>query len=151
MSMMTKSLVAVWDSLRSKKAQQNDFLDEVRPQQFARHQGLRVPFEYPVSVLAGPNGCGKSTVLFACAAAYKPKDRSLRAFTPATLFPSFTDTRDGALSDIRGETSLEFYYLAGGKRYAMEWKRRMSWGKTSWDARVWGNPKEHSISAPWPT
>ena len=129
MSMMTKSLAAVWDSLRSKKAQQSDFLDEVRLNNLRGIRGLRVPFEYPVSVLAGPNGCGKSTVLFGCAAAYKPKDRGLRAFTPATLFPSFTDTRDGALSDLRGETSLEFYYLAGGERYAMEWKRRKTWGK----------------------
>ena len=129
MSMMTKSLVAVWDSLRSRKAQQSDFLDEVRLNNLRGIRGLRVPFDYPVSVLAGPNGCGKSTVLFACAAAYKPKDQGVRAFTPATLFPGFTDTRDGVRSDMRGETSLEFYYLAGGKRYAMEWKRRKTWGK----------------------
>ena len=130
MSMIAKSLAAVWGSLRSRKAQQSDFLDEVRLNNLRGIGNLRVPFEYPVSVLAGPNGCGKSTVLFACAAAYEPKDRSLRAFTPAALFPSFTDTRDGVLSDMGGETSLEFYYLAGGTRYAMEWKRRKArWGK----------------------
>ena len=69
------SLRKTWDSLRARKQVQNDFLDEVRLKGLRGMRNLRVAFDYLVSVIAGPNGCGKSTV-FALAAAYAPAGRS---------------------------------------------------------------------------
>ena len=60
---------------------QNDFLDDVRLKGLRGIRNLRVAFDYPVSVIAGPNGGGKSTVLFACAAAYAPGGRSASGLT----------------------------------------------------------------------
>ena len=77
MSILDASLRKTWDSLRARKPVQNDFLDEVRLKGLSGIRNLRVAFDYPVPVLAGPNGCGKSKVLFACAAAYAPDGRSV--------------------------------------------------------------------------
>src|SRR5690242_6479163 len=46
-----------------------------------------VRFDFPVTVVAGENGSGKSTVLKAAAAAYShPTDRT-KSFYPAVFFP----------------------------------------------------------------
>ena len=99
MSILDASLRKTWDSLRARKQVQNDFLDEVRLKGLRGIRNLRVAFDYPVSVIAGPNGCGKSTVLFACAAAYAPAGRSARTYTPAALFPGFSDGGQGEFVD----------------------------------------------------
>ena len=99
MSILDASLRKTWDSLRARKQVQNDFLDEVRLKGLRGIRSLRVAFDYPVSVIAGANGCGKSTVLFACAAAYAPAGRSARTYTPAALFPGFSD---GGAGRVRG-------------------------------------------------
>ena len=130
MSILDASLRKTWDSLRARKQVQEDFLDEVRLRNLRGIRNLRVAFDYPVSVIAGPNGCGKSTVLFACAAAYAPAGRSGRTYTPAALFPGFAGGEEGALVDEAGDTGLEFYYLAGGVRYSMVWKKGRSWGRS---------------------
>lgn len=88
-------------------------------------RNLPVAFDYPVSVIAGANGCRKSTVLFACAAAYVAAGRSARTYRPAALFPGFTDGGEGGFVDEAGETGLEFCYLAAGVRYSMVWKKRV--------------------------
>ena len=76
MSILDASLRKTWDSLRARKQVQNDFLDEARLKGLRGIRNLRVAFDYPVSVTAGPNGCGKSTV-FARSAAYAPDGRSV--------------------------------------------------------------------------
>ena len=129
MSILDASLRKTWDSLRARKQVQNDFLDEVRLKGLRGIRNLRVAFDYPVSVLAGPNGCGKSTVLFACAAAYAPAGGSARTYTPAALFPGFSDRGEGEFVDEAGGTGLEFYYLAAGVRYSMVWKKGRSWSR----------------------
>ena len=129
MSILDASLRKTWDSLRARKQVQNDFLDEVRLKGLRGIRSLRVAFDYPVSVIAGANGCGKSTVLFACAAAYAPAGRSARTYTPAALFPGFSDGGQGAFVDEAGGTGLEFYYLAAGVRYSMVWKKGRSWSR----------------------
>ena len=129
MSILDASLRKTWDSLRARKQVQDDFLNEVRLRSLRGIRSLRVAFDYPVSVLAGPNGCGKSTVLFACAAAYAPAGRSGRAYTPAALFPGFAGGEEGAWVDEAGGTALEFYYLAAGARYSMVWKKGRSWSR----------------------
>ena len=130
MSILDASLRKTWDSLRAKKQVQNDFLDEVRLKGLRGIRNLRVAFDYPVSVIAGPNGCGKSTVLFACAAAYAPVGRGARSYTPAALFPGFSDGGEGGFVDEAGGTALEFYYLAGGLRYSMVWKKGRTWSRS---------------------
>ena len=130
MSILDASLRKTWDWLRARKQVQDDFVDEVRLRNLRGIRNLRVAFDYPVSVIAGPNGCGKSTVLFACAVAYAPAGRSARAYTPAALFPGFSDGGDGGFVDAAGGTALEFYYLAAGARYSMVWRKGRSWSRS---------------------
>ena len=127
MSLMARELRQVWDALRASKGQREEALAEVRIQKLRGIRDLRFTFEYPVCVLAGPNGCGKSTVLFACACAYDVPGRAPRDFAPGTLFPDFTSRQPAVSSDEAQETELEFHYLHRGERVSMSWRRRRSW------------------------
>ena len=91
MSLIGAELKQIWNVLRASGPQRNYRLDEVRVRNFRGIKDLRVQFPYPVSVLAGANGCGKSTVLFACACAYGSDDATRPAWSPASVFPAFTD------------------------------------------------------------
>ena len=130
MSLIARQLEEVWDALRASSIQRRRILQEVRIRNLRGIKDLRVPFEYPVCVLAGPNGCGKSTVLFACACAYRDLDRGPKEFAPSSLFPNFTDTLEGTLSDHTEQTELEFYYLHDNERLSMAWKRGKSWSRS---------------------
>ena len=130
MSLIARQLREVWDALRANHAEWDCHLEEVRIKRLRGIEDLRVPFTYPVSVLAGPNGCGKSTVLFACATAYSVPDSGIRDFSPATLFPNFTDRLQGRLSDQLDRTELAFSYLHEGERRAMAWRRGKSWNRS---------------------
>ena len=129
-SLTKKQLRDVWDALRASHPLRDDALFEVRIRKLRGIEDLRVPFSYPVSVLAGPNGCGKSTVLFACACAYEVPGRNPREFTPTSLFPSFTNQRTGEMSDPVRQTELEFHYVHRGDRISMVWRRRKSWSRS---------------------
>ena len=128
MPLIDRQLREVWDALRGQSIQRNNSLTEVQIRNLRGIRDLRVPFEYPVCVLAGPNGCGKSTILFAGACAYRVPGRSARDFAPATLFPDFTGGSTG-LQDTPEETEIEFHYLSQGHRNAMLWRRGKSWGR----------------------
>ena len=130
MSLITKELHRVWEAVRANIPQRRDLLLEVRIKNFRGIQDLRVPFTYPISVLAGPNGCGKSTVLFACACAYRVPNRGPRESVPSSLFPNFTDRQGGTLSDTTTGTELAFYYLHDKERLSMAWKRNRSWSRS---------------------
>ncbi len=128
MSLIASELEEVWRALRASSPQRDDALLEVRVKNFRGIRDLRVPFNYPVCVLAGPNGCGKSTVLFACACAYRVPGRGPREFVPSTLFPNFTDQREGgSLSDDTAQTELAFHYLHENERISMYWRRGNRW------------------------
>ena len=144
MSLMRKQLREVWDALRANQQGRDDALSEVRIRRLRGIEDLRVPFQYPVSVLAGPNGCGKSTVLFACACAYRLPGRSPRQYTPATLFPNFTNEQPGNLADPVPHTELEFHYVHGGDRISMVWRRRKSWSR-SYMGRKGGKQPKRSV------
>ena len=101
MSLIVRELQKAWEAMRASMPQRRDMLQEVYIRNFWGIRDLRVPFGYPVSVLAGPNGCGKSTVLFACACAYRVPGRGSREFVPSSLFPNFTDRQGGLLSDTK--------------------------------------------------
>lgn len=131
MNPLQRELERIWNQLRSQKPSRSNHLEEVRIQGMRGIQDLRVPLTYPVSVLAGANGCGKSTVLFALACAYDVPGAGIRDFTPAALFPGFHPTEEG-LADSRERASLTFSYVAENDRFPMQWSRSpKQWNKSA--------------------
>jgi predicted ATP-binding protein involved in virulence len=127
--MISKNLEQVWDQLRGKRSQTRDFLEEVRINKFRGIKNLRVPFSFPVSVIAGPNATGKSTVLFVAACAYNVPESGPKDFVPSTFFPNLS-TKTTELSDQSDPVVFEYYYLSEGQRMAMNWSRHKSWGRS---------------------
>ena len=144
MSLIATELHDVWDALRASNGHRDEALAEVRIKSLRGIWDLRFPFEYPVSVLAGPNGCGKSTVLFACACAYRVPGRSPRDFTPGSLFPNFISRQQAVSSDAAQQTHLEFHYLHRGTRLSMAWRRSRSW-KRSFMSRNGSSQPERQV------
>ena len=143
MSLIARQLRDVWDALRASRGEWDCHLEEVRIKNLRGISDLRVPFTYPVTVLAGPNGCGKSTVLFACAAAYRVHGRP-RDFVPSTLFPNFKDRPRSKLSDPVERTELSFSYLHKGERLEMAWRRTKSWSRSHMGL-TGGQPPERAV------
>lgn len=143
MTLIERQLREVWDALRAQGPQRRSALSEVRIRNLRGIGDLRVPFNYPVSVLAGPNGCGKSTVLFSCACAYRVPGRSPREFSPSSLFPNFTSDKSN-LKDISDQTDLEFHYLHDSERISMNWRRGKSWNR-SYGGRKGGKQPERRL------
>ena len=85
--MIERRFRKLWGQLQGKKPHMPHFLSGVRLQGIRGIDDLRVSFDYPVSVVAGGNASGKSTVLFAAACAYRVPGAGVRDFTPSTLFP----------------------------------------------------------------
>ena len=106
MSLIKRQLEEVWSSLRAAANRRRSVLQAVRIRNLRGIGDLRVPFSYPVSVLAGPNRCGKSTVLLACACAYRVPDRP-RDYSPGVLFPNFAGRSSGEFSDLVPPTELD--------------------------------------------
>ena len=125
-----RELNEVWDALRRSRGQRDEALEEVRITNLRGIEDLRIPFDYPVSVLAGPNGSGKSTVLFACACAYRAPGRRAGDFAPSRLFPNFISRQPAVRSDPAPQTELDFHYLHKGNRHSMLWKRGKSWSRS---------------------
>ena len=130
MPRIERDLKEVWDALRANRGQRDEALEEVRITNLRAIDDLRIPFDYPVSVLAGPNGSGKSTVLFACACAYRVPGRRAGHFAPGRLFPNFTSQQEAVRSDSVPETELDFHYLHRGNRCSMLWKRGKAWSRS---------------------
>jgi len=135
--MLKYSLNQVWDQLRGRKPHLDYFLEEVRILGLRGIKDIKVRFTYPVCVISGPNSCGKSTILFALACAYKVPNSGPRDFVPSTLFPDFRTRSTGIPSDNRNSASLEFYYINAGQRYQMKYSR----GKSSWNRSYMGLAK----------
>ncbi len=125
--MLEREFKRIWEQLRAEKGSRNTFLEEVHIRGIRGISDLRVPFSYPVTVIAGPNACGKSTVLFSLACAYKK-------YTPAMVFPDFR-SEHSKLRDISDQTELSYSYLHDGKRLRMLLKRDQ--GRTSKDSHRW--------------
>ena len=125
-----RALNEVWDALRASRGQRVEALEEVRITNLRGIEDLRIPFDYPVSVLAGPNGSGKSTVLFACACAYRMPGRRSGDFAPSQLFPNFISRQSAVRSDPAQETELEFNYLHRNERRSMILRRRKTWSRS---------------------
>ena len=145
MSLIARELREVWNALQASKRHRTEALTAVHIRGLRGIHDLRISFDYPVSVLAGPNGCGKSTVLFACACAYRIPGRgqrdSAQDFAPATLFPNFTCRQQAVSSDEAQETDLHFQYLHQGSDQSMAWRRRRSWKRILTSRTVNGQPE----------
>jgi predicted ATPase len=135
MTVLRRNLEQIWDQLRSQKPGRSNSLEEVTVRGLRGVGDLRVPLAFPVTVLAGANGCGKSTVLMALACAYKVPGAGSREFTPAAVFPDFAPPAGaGSLADARANTELIFSYVAEGTRRQMRWAR----GVGKWNRSFFG-------------
>ena len=130
MSLIARELREVWEALRASNGRREEALTALRIKRLRGIWDIRIPLEYPVSVLAGPNGCGKSTVLFACACAYRVPGGSPRDFTPGSLFPNFASRQQAVSADAPQQTLLEFQYVHRGNHLSMTWRRRKSWTRS---------------------
>ena len=119
----------VWEQLRGKKPHMPDFLHEVYLDGIRGINDLRVTFDYPVSVIAGGNATGKSTVLFAAACAYKVPGAGSRDYVPSTLFRDFRP-KQGARQDHRAKVLLRFEYSTPQGRRSMQWRRSKGWNRS---------------------
>ena len=105
------------------------FLDEVRLRGVRGFDGLRIPFNYPVTVLAGGNASGKTTVLFAAACAYKVPGAGYWDFRPATLFPNYRPKQGGHRDDLTPAT-IEYEFTIPSGRLSMRWRRGKKWNQS---------------------
>lgn len=142
MSLIRRNFLQVWEQLRAKKPQMVQFLESVQIKNLRGIKDLQVNFSYPVTVVAGPNGCGKSTVLFACACAYDVPGK--RDYSPAVLFPNLKAKFAPEVSDIQGTPSFEYHFFDNGQRLGMAWRRLKSWSK-SFMGRKNGRQPERSL------
>lgn len=136
MSAIQRNLNQIWNQLRSQRVTRADYLDQVQIKRFRGISDLRVALPFPVSVLAGPNGCGKSTVLFALACAYRGASAEV-TLTPARVFPDFKPGLHAMLADPQEDAELIFSYTAAGQSISMAWKR----GKSKWNASFFGRKR----------
>lgn len=127
--MIERRFSSVWQQLQGKKPHMPHFLNEVYLDGIRGIAGLRIIFDYPVSVIAGGNATGKSTVLFASACAYKPPDAGPRDYVPSTLFPDFRP-KQGRRHDHRDKVLLRFEYSTLDGRQSMQWKRGKGWNRS---------------------
>lgn len=118
----------LWQQLQGKKPHFPHFLGQLWIDGIRGIHDLRVVFDYPVSVVAGGNASGKSTVLFAAACAYKVPLAGVKDFAPSTLFPDYRP-KAGAHEDDRPKTTLEFQYSTPDGPSAMRWRRSASWSR----------------------
>ena len=127
--MLERRFNDLWGNLQGKKPHMPQFLSGVSLKGIRGIDDLRVNFDYPVSVIAGGNATGKSTVLFACACAYKVPGAGVRDFVPSTLFPYYRPKAGRRADDMR-EIIIEFDYLTRNGRMSMRWRRGQGWNRS---------------------
>ena len=127
--MIENRLRELWDNLQGKKPHLSHFLSEIRLDGIRGFNNLRVVFDYPVSVIAGGNTTGKSTVLFAAACAYKVPGAGVKDYVPSTLFPDYRP-KFGKRTDIRDTVTIEFNYLTLDGPLSMRWRRAKGWNRS---------------------
>lgn len=127
--MIEKRLKELWDSLQGKKPHLLHFLSEIYLDGLHGLDNLRVRFDYPVSVIAGGNATGKSTVLFTAACAYKVPEAGVKDFVPSTLFPDYLP-KVGGRKDDRQTVTLEFNYQTQDGMRSMRWRRAKGWSRS---------------------
>ena len=121
--MTDRRLQDLWNSLSKKKPHMPHFLEKVSLEDIRGIDDLRVKFEYPVSVLAGSNGSGKSTVLFATACAYAEPGTIVEGlgegFIPFAFFLDYRSKWSGP-EDEKGAFTIHFEYSTpDGQRFML--------------------------------
>jgi predicted ATPase len=124
--MFKRNLEQIHTQLRAKR--NNNFLDAIRIRNFRGIDDLTVSFRFPVTVLAGANACGKTTVLFACACGYKAIDSGVKDFVPSTLFPNLFVKHNAELSDKEDSTIFEYRFKELDSN--MRWSKGKSWNRS---------------------
>ena len=127
--MIDRRLRNLWNSLLVRKPDMPHFLTGVGLTGIRGCDGLRVRFHYPVSVIVGENGSGKSTVLSAAASAYKVPGAGAKEFVPSTLFPDY-QPKSGRHGDPRGEAIIELVYSTPRGSLYMRWRRTKGWNRS---------------------
>ena len=127
--MIERRFRKLWERLQGKKPHMPHFLSEIRLSGIRGIDDLRVTFDYPVSVVAGGNASGKSTVLFAAACAYRVPGAGVKDFVPSTLFPDYRP-KLGGRTDNKGEVVIAFDYSTPDGRMAMRWRRSKGWNRS---------------------
>ena len=127
--MIERRFRSLWERLQGKKPHLPHFLSEIHLHGIRGIEDIRVVFDYPVSVIAGGNASGKSTVLFAAACAYKVPGAGLKDFVPSTLFPDYRP-KLGGREDEKGEIIIEFDYSTPRGRQSMRWRRAKGWNRS---------------------
>lgn len=127
--MMERPLRDIWGHLQGKKPHMPHFLSRIRLQGMRGIEDLQVTFDYPVSVIAGGNASGKSTVLSAAACAYKVPGAGVRDFAPSTLFPDYRP-QSGVRQDPKHLIVLEFDYRTPEGGNAMRWRFAKGWNRS---------------------
>ena len=127
--MIEKRLRELWEQLQGKKPHLPHFLVEVNLKGIRGIDNLRTVFDYPVSVIAGGNASGKSTVLFAAACAYRVPGAGVKDFVPSTLFPDYRP-KIGQREDYKGEVVIDFDYATPDGRRSMRWRRSKGWNRS---------------------
>ena len=119
----------LWRQLQAKKSHMPHFLAAIEVNGLRGLHNLRVVFDYPVSVIAGGNATGKTTLLFAAACAYDVPGATSRDFVPSTLFPRYSPSV-GERSDTLGDISLAYSYTTPDGDYRMQWRKLKSWNRS---------------------
>ena len=145
--MTDRRLRDIWNSLSKKKPHMPHFLKKVILQDIRGIDDLEVKFEYPVSVLAGGNGSGKSTVLFATACAYARPGTGVEelssGFTPYAFFLDYRSKWSGP-EDEKGAYTIQFEYSTpGGPRVTVLQCPKTSMGVTF--IHMGDDPPERSV------
>ncbi len=141
--MIEKRLRNLWDSLQGKKPHFRNFLHEIHLENLRGIDKLRVTLEYPVSVIAGGNASGKSTVLFAAACAYKTPGPGKQRLVPSALFPDYRP-KLGKWQDERPVVIIDFDYSTQEGRTRMRWRRAAGWNR-SFFGRKRGEQPERKV------
>ena len=143
--MIERRLERLWAQLQGKKPHLPHFLSALHLDGIRGFYDLRVTFNYPVSVIAGGNATGKSTVLFAAACAYRVPGAGVRDYVPSTLFPDYLPTRGGH-RDAREEIKMDFYYHTPEGPREMRWRRAKQgrWSR-SFSGRRGGHQPERQV------
>lgn len=128
--MAQKVFEQIWNQLRGKKTSYTDFLEQVDIKNLRGIKDLAVRFEFPVTVIAGANAAGKTTVLFSCACAYEVPNAGPRDYVPSAMFPNLRSAQPNTPNDPEHSTELDFYYTAQSKRKGMRWAKGKSWNRS---------------------
>ena len=140
--MMEKRFRELWEQLQGKKPYMPHFLAEIHLEGIRGIEDIRGIFDYPVTVIAGGNGSGKSTMLFAAACAYKVPGAGVKDFVPSTLFPDYRP-KLGGREDRKREITIEFDYSTPDGRMSMRWKRSQGWNRSFMGRKKAMQPERH--------